>query len=57
VFSQNALATVSAATIAMSAYNTALLGAGAFDPWIRFSTGQIDTNGMAEVTILNRHAA
>lgn len=56
VFSQNALATVSAATIAMSAYNTALLG-NALNPWIRFSTGQIDSNGMAEVTILVRHAA
>lgn len=56
VFSQGALATVSAATVAMSAYNTALIGAPG-EPWIRFSTGQIDSNGMSEVTILNRRSA
>jgi len=56
VFSQSALATVSAATVALNAYNTALLGT-TLDPWIRFSTGQVDSNGIAEVTILKRNAA
>lgn len=56
VFSQAALATVSAATVAMSAYNTGVLGF-ASEPWIRFSTGQLDSNGMAEVTILTRRGA
>jgi len=55
VFSQPALATVASGG-AMSAYNTGLLGT-TIDPWIRLSTGQQDTNGVAEVTILNRHSA
>jgi len=56
VFSQGALATVATATVAMSAYNTALLGTPS-DPWIRFSTGQIDGNNVSEVTVLRRQAA
>jgi len=55
VFSQPALATV-ASGAAMTTYNTGLLGT-ASDPWLRFSTGQIDSNGVCEVTILRRYAA
>lgn len=37
--------------------NTALLGGPLGDPWVVFSVGQQDTNGIAEVTIKNRYSA
>lgn len=55
VFSQNALATVASGG-AMTTYNTMPLGSVA-NPWIKFRTGLIDSNNMAEVLIPERHAA
>src|SRR6185312_11506205 len=43
-------------TTAVTFSNMCLLG-GLTDPWIRFTTGQIDENFISEVSILNRHGA
>lgn len=59
VLSNVATATI-ASGAALNAYNTALLGGtggGTVDPWIRFRTGEIDANGIAEVMIASRHSA
>ena len=55
VTSNPALATVASGGAA-SFYNTALLGS-VFDPWIVFSTGQMDSDGLAEIVIKVRHSA
>ena len=52
--SQPALSTLS--TAAASFNNCALLGSVA-DPWIRFRTGTLDSNDIAEIVIPSRHAA
>jgi hypothetical protein len=49
-------ATATTATQASSFANTALLGSSV-DPWLVFSTGQIDGNNVAEITIKVRHSA
>ena len=53
VFSNAATATI-ASGAALTAYNTGLLGS-ATEPWLKFTLGQQDTNGMAEIIILGRH--
>jgi hypothetical protein len=55
VFSNPATATI-ASGAALVASNTGILGS-AVDPWIKFRTGQLDANNIAEVLIANRHAA
>jgi hypothetical protein len=55
VFSNAALATVASGG-AMTTYNTLLLGS-LTDPWLKFRTGVIDNNDVAEILISNRHAA
>jgi hypothetical protein len=54
--SQPALLTVASAGVAAFS-NTALLQDGFGDPWMEFSTGQIDGNLVCEVTIKGRYAA
>jgi hypothetical protein len=49
-------ATATTTTAAASFSNMALLG-DTINPWIRFRTGKLDQNNVAEVTILVRHAA
>ena len=55
VTSQPALITVASGG-AGTFYNTALLGS-VMDPWLVFSTGQMDSDGLCEITIKTRHAA